>query len=63
MKIGSETDIPKSVDRAVGGAHYAVRFSSASSAERAVCNGRATVRRFLSDATASNWRAEKSQTG
>jgi molecular chaperone DnaK (HSP70) len=47
MKVGSETDIPRSVNRAVGGAHNAVRLSSASLpslAERAVCNGRTTVR-------------------
>jgi hypothetical protein len=29
MKVGSETDIPRSVNRAVGGAHNAVRLSSA----------------------------------
>jgi hypothetical protein len=30
MKIENETDIPKSLNQAVGGAHNAVRLSSAS---------------------------------
>jgi hypothetical protein len=36
MKVGSETDIPKSANLAVNGTHNAVRLSSASLAERSV---------------------------
>jgi hypothetical protein len=61
MKIGGETDIPKSVNRAVGGAYDAVRLSSTSLAERTVCNGRMTVRRPWADAAVSNRHAEESQ--
>jgi hypothetical protein len=46
-------------DRAVGGAYNAVRLSSASLAERTVCNGRTTVRRPLADAAVSSRRAEE----
>jgi hypothetical protein len=42
MKIGNETEIRKSVNRAAGSAYNAVRLSSASPAERTVCNGRTT---------------------
>ena len=56
MKIENETDIPKSLNQAVGGAHNAVRLSSASPAERVVCSGRTTVRRPLTDAAVSNRR-------
>src|ERR1700730_8661540 len=61
MKIENETDIPKSLNQAVGGAHNAVRLSSASPAERVVCSGRTTVRRPLTDAAVSNPRAEESR--
>jgi Flp pilus assembly protein TadD len=47
MKIGSETDMPNSVNRAEDGAYNAVLLSSASPAERSVCNGRTTVRPSL----------------
>jgi hypothetical protein len=53
MKIGSETDMPNSVNRAVGGAYNAVRLSFALLAERSVCNGRTTVRPSLTDAAVS----------
>jgi len=61
MKIETETGIPKSVNHAAGGAHNAVRLSSASLAERAVCNARTTVRRPLTDAAVRDRRAEESQ--
>jgi hypothetical protein len=51
---------PRSVNGAVGGAYNAVRLSSASLIERAVCNGRTTVRRPLTDAPVSNQRAHES---
>jgi hypothetical protein len=60
MNIESETDTPNSVNRAVSGAHNAVRLSSASLAERPVCNTRATVRPSLTDAAVSNRRARES---
>jgi hypothetical protein len=61
MYCGSEPDIPKSVNRAVGGAYNVVRLSSASLAERTVCDGRMTVRRPLTDAAVSNRFAEEPQ--
>jgi hypothetical protein len=61
MKIGSESDISKLVNHAIGGSHNAVRISSASLIERTVCNGRMTVRRPLVDAAVSNRRVEESQ--
>jgi len=60
MKIGSETDMPNSVNRAVGGAYDAVRLSSASLVERSVCSGRTAVRPSLTDAAVSNRRAAES---
>jgi hypothetical protein len=60
MKIGSETDMPNSVNRAVGGAYNAVRLSSTSLAERFVCNGRTAVRPSLTDAAVSSGRAHES---
>jgi len=60
MKIGSETDIPRSVNPAVGGVHNAVQFSSASVVERTVFNGRTTVRQPRTDASASDRRAHES---
>jgi hypothetical protein len=60
MKIGSETDMPNSVNRAVGGAYNAVRLSSASLAERSVCNRRKTARPSLTDAAVINRRAHES---
>jgi hypothetical protein len=39
MKVGSETDIPKSVSRAMGGAHNVVRLSSASLVGRIAGSG------------------------
>jgi len=61
MKVGREIDIPKSLNQAVSDAHNAVRVSSASLAERAVCNARTTVRRPLTDAVVRDRRAEKPQ--
>ncbi len=61
MKIGSETDVPSSVNRAVGDAYNTVLLSSASPAERSVFNGRATVRPSLTDPAVSNGRAHESQ--
>jgi hypothetical protein len=61
MKVGSETDIPKSINRAVGGINNAVRLSSASLAERTFCNRRTTARRPLTDAVLNNRRAEELQ--
>jgi len=60
MKIGSETDMPNSVSRAVGGAYNAVRLSSASLAERSVCDRRRTIRPSLTDAAVTNRRAHES---
>jgi hypothetical protein len=62
MKIGSETEMPNPVNRAVGGAYNTVRLSSASLAERFVGNGRTTVRPSLTDAAVSNRRAHQSHT-
>jgi hypothetical protein len=45
----------------VGGAYNAVRLSSASLAERTVCNERMTARWPLADAAVSNQRAEEPQ--
>jgi hypothetical protein len=59
MKIGSETDMPNSVNRAVDGAYNAVRLSSASLAERSVCNGSTTLRPSLTDAAVNNRRAHE----
>jgi hypothetical protein len=63
MKIGSEIGILKLKNWAACGVQNAVRLSSASLAERTVCNGRTTVRRPLTDAAVSNRRAEESQVG
>jgi hypothetical protein len=60
MKIGCETDMPNSVNRAVGGAYNAVLLSSASPAERPVYNVRTTVWPSLTDAAVSNRRAHES---
>ena len=62
MRIGSETDMPNSVNRAVSGAYNSLRLSSTSPAESSVCNGRSTARQSLTGAAVSNWRAHKSQT-
>jgi len=61
MKVGSETDIRKSVKSAVGGAHNAVRLSSRRLRSALFANGRTTVRRPLTDAAVRNRRAEESQ--
>jgi hypothetical protein len=63
MKIGRETDIQKSANRAVDGAHNAVRLSSPSMAERTVFNGRTTVQQPLTDASASDRRAHELYAG
>ena len=54
-------DIPESLNGAARCAINAVRLSSASLAERTVCNGRTTVQRPLIDASVSNRCAEESQ--
>jgi hypothetical protein len=50
----SEPNLPESVNRSVGGAHNAVRLSSASLAKRTVCNGRTTVQRPFTGAAPRN---------
>jgi len=61
MKIGSETGIQKSVNRAVSDANNAFRLSSASMAGRTVFNGRTTVQQPLTDPSTSDCRAHESQ--
>jgi hypothetical protein len=56
MTTTSETDLLKSVSRATGRAHTAVRLSSASLAECYVCSSRTT----LTDTAASNLHAHES---
>jgi hypothetical protein len=61
MKVGHETNVPGSSNRAEHGAHNAVRLSYTSMAERTVCDGRATVLQPLIDVAVSNRRAQKSR--
>lgn len=58
-KAGSENDIPKSVNRGMGGVQNAVRLSSASQAGALFPAGAGTVWRPLTDAAVSNQRADE----